>query len=170
MENVRELELSGLPFEMAYISFEISPGMSHDEVKLQYEDLQEVVVHELGENYWVVDDWFKTKGSPYPVYLLCESEYAYVLTVDVPSSDRTSMTVAIWVHAKGDHSLTNDPSFKTDAARLFRQLYVQYSYALRPAGLSSSRGNSNEFGRKHLQIIKGGSNGQHSGSGSDNLQ
>ena len=53
---------SKIEFYVMYIKLDVKPGMDHDHRRLAYEDLQEVIVHESGDNYWVVDEFRRVDG------------------------------------------------------------------------------------------------------------
>jgi len=139
---------SKIEFYVMYIDLDLKPGMDHDHRRLAYEDLQEVIVHESGDNYWVVDEFRMVDGINRLVYVLCESDDASLLMVDHEDG------VALIVYPKSISFISSVSPF---ADRLSHLLHDQYHYSLRRAGLYSSL--DYEPRNKHLQIIKGGLSG-----------
>jgi hypothetical protein len=146
-----------VPYEMVYIELELKPNLDHDQRRLAYEDLQEVIVCSLDSDYWVVDEFRHIDGIDQLVYVLCESDHSYVLMAD------NNWSIALAVYPKANASLNSFFDIRPPADRLFTCLYVQYHYLLRRrAGPSSSLAYEPRNG--NLQIIEGGMDGNRPGA------
>lgn len=120
-----------VPYSLVYIELEWNEEMVHDDYELQYNDLKDLIAHELPEQYWGVgksrpmNEIDPSLFSWERVMVFAESDEAYVL-----------MTGNEWSEALCFYPKTNDDgqyfnSLTVEAEGVFTRLKVQHGLAVR---------------------------------------